>query len=197
MEEINKVIDERLGSDTEFQSSIENLSEEEKNSTIDSKRKELIDEELKGLREKALDADKHKKAYEDQKVRNEKAEKALREKENEKKSGELSTKDFYALTKANVPEEDIDDVAEYAKFKGISITEAIKSSVVKATLAEKAETRRVANATQVRSTRSQNTEPDGKSILEDIKSKGEDAIPEGGSREAEAIFWARRGRKPM
>lgn len=196
MEEINKLVDERMSGDTEFQVSIKDLSDEEKNPLIESKRKELTDLELNGLREKALDAEKHKKAYEDQKIRNEKAEKALKEKESEKKEG-FSTKDFFALTKANVPEEDIDDVADYAKFKGISVQEALKSSVVKATLAEKAETRRVANAAQTRSTRSQNTAPDGNSVIEDIKSKGEDKVPESGSQEAEALFWARRGRKPM
>ena len=197
MDEINKVIDERLSSDTEFQSSIADLSEEDKSSTIESRRKELFDEELKGLKERALEAEKHKKAYEDQKIRNEKAERALKERESEKKPEGLSTKDFYALTKANVPEEDIDEVAEYARFKGITVAEALKSSVVKATLAEKSEVRRVSNAMQTRSTRSQNTEPDGYSILEDARTKGEEGIPNPGSKEAEAMFWSRRGRKPM
>lgn len=54
----------------------------------------------------------------------------------------LSIKDTFALMKADVSEDDIEDVAEYAKFKKISIAEALKSSVVKSMIAEKEEFRK-------------------------------------------------------
>ena len=199
MDELNKLVDEKLAGDTEFQTTLSTLTDEDKNISIENKRKELFESEYKTLREKADKSEKAEETAKNQKTRAENAEADLKKiKPPEKKEdGQLSTKDFYALTKANVPEEDIDDVSEYAKFKGITISEALNSSVVKATLADKAESLRVAQATTVRSTRSQGIAIDGDTIISNIKNKGEDAIPEGGSKEAEALFWARRGKKPQ
>lgn len=61
-------------------------------------------------------------------------------------TGDLSTADIIALTKANIEPEDIDEVLDYAKHKKLSVTEALKSSVVKAILAEAAEHRKSAAA---------------------------------------------------
>lgn len=61
----------------------------------------------------------------------------------------LGTKDLYALMEAKVPQEDIDEVVEYAAFKKISVAEALKSSVIKTSLAEKAEQRTTAEAANV------------------------------------------------
>jgi hypothetical protein len=51
----------------------------------------------------------------------------------------LSFKDSFALAKANVEEDDIEEVADYAKLKKITITEALKSNFVKSLLKEKEE----------------------------------------------------------
>lgn len=82
-----------------------------------------------------------------------KAEKELKEKKEvkpEKKpaaqANGLSTTDIIALSRANIEDDDIDEVLEYAKFKKISVSEALKSSVVKATLSEKSEERKSAQA---------------------------------------------------
>lgn len=69
------------------------------------------------------------------------------------KAGEISTKDLYALMEARVPQEDISEVQEYAQLKGISISEALKATVVKSILNEKAEQRTVASATNVGATK--------------------------------------------
>lgn len=89
-----------------------------------------------------------------QKIRAEKAEKIVKSTKTEQvkespKSGDLGTKDLYALMEAKVAQDDIDDVVEYAKFKNITVQEALKSSVVKTLLSEKAEQRNVAEATNV------------------------------------------------
>lgn len=192
-------IEGKINGDTEFQASLENLGDDEKATLIEAKKVELLKTEAPTWFE---NASKHEKAYNDTKTRAEKAEAALKDKKPpvDKKADDasMSTKDFYALNKANVPEEDVDDVLEYAKFKGISVQDALKSSVVKATLAEKSETRRTAQATNTKGTRPQNTTTDGASIIANVKAgKGEDAIPAAGSAEAEALFWARKGRKPI
>lgn len=54
----------------------------------------------------------------------------------------LSATDLIALTKANLEETDLDDVLDYASYKKITVAEALRSSVVKATLAENAEKRK-------------------------------------------------------
>lgn len=65
----------------------------------------------------------------------------------------ISTKDLVALMENKVAEEDIDEVENYAKYKGISISEALKSSVVKTLIAESQEKRNTANATNTGSSR--------------------------------------------
>jgi len=68
-------------------------------------------------------------------------------KEEIKTTSELSSKDLLALMKAEVNEEDVDEVIDYAKYKGISVAEALKTGVIKTSLAEKVEQRKVADAT--------------------------------------------------
>lgn len=104
----------------------------------------------------------------------------------------LSAKDQYALAQANVHIDDFDEVVDYAKYKNISIQEALKSDVLKATLATKSEFRKTAQVTNTR-----NTQRSVAKISDDVllanASKG--IIPEKGSEDAERLFFLRRGRK--
>lgn len=91
------------------------------------------------------------------KIRAEKAErkpeKAETTKVAPKKSSDLSTLDIIAISKADIEPEDVEDVVEYAKFKGISVTEALKTPVIQTTLSQKKEMRQTALATSTGSTR--------------------------------------------
>ena len=61
--------------------------------------------------------------------------------------GKLSTFDLLALQKANIEtEEDLDEVVRWADYNKISVSEALKSNILKATLTEKAEERKSAMA---------------------------------------------------
>ena len=62
-------------------------------------------------------------------------------------NGNLNSKDMYALMQANVAEEDIDEVVEYATLKKISVADAIKSNYITSFLKTKAEERATANGT--------------------------------------------------
>lgn len=200
MNEFETEIQNKLDSDTEFQSSLAGITDEnEKSSVIESKRKELSETTFKELRDAAAGKTKADQIADDQRRRAEKAEGKLKEikPDTQNIDGSLSTKDFYALNKANVPEDDIDEVLEFSKFKNVSVSEALKSPILQAVLNQKVEFRRTASAAQTRSTRSQNVDMDGGTIIDNMRNKGEEAIPEGGSKEAEAVFWARRGRKPQ
>lgn len=88
-------------------------------------------------------------------------------------SGDISTKDIFALTKANIDEDDIQDIQDYAKFKKISIAEALKSSVIKNTLKEKQEKRDTANATNTGNARHSITKVSDEMILDKAK-KGQE-----------------------
>ena len=105
-------------------------------------------DDIEALRE---ELNKTKSAYESQKIRAEKAEARAKAKQAEKSyskqsNPELSTFDIIAVTKADLDEEGLKEVMDFAKYKGISVSEALKSPVIKATLAEKEENKRVAEA---------------------------------------------------
>ena len=55
---------------------------------------------------------------------------------------QLSSIDTISIMRANVHTDDIAEVVEYARFKGISISEALKSTVVRGLLSEKEEFRK-------------------------------------------------------
>jgi len=117
--------------------------------------------------------------------------KAQGTKENKTESS-ISPKDLYALMQANVHEDDIDEVAEYAKFKKVSIAEALKSDVVKTILSNKTEFRETAQKANTGAARRGATKVSDDTLLANL-SKGE--VPKPGSPEAEQLFWARRGGK--
>ncbi len=84
----------------------------------------------------------------EEKAKREKAEQTIikaKQKPKEETNG-LSTQDIIALTRANIEDEDIDEVLDYAKYRKISVAEALKSNVVKATLSERTEERKSAQA---------------------------------------------------
>lgn len=64
----------------------------------------------------------------------------------------LSQFDMFALVKANVEAEDIAEITDYAKLKGLSIADALKTPVVKTILSEKKQERETAAATSVKGT---------------------------------------------
>lgn len=78
---------------------------------------------------------------------------------------DLSPMDIIALGKADLPEEDIDEVQEYAAFKKISVTAALKDPVMSGILTNKAEVRRTAEATQTTRQHRGSQAPSGEDLL--------------------------------
>ncbi len=123
----------------------------------------------------ADEAEKRQKAEElanNYKVRAEKAERAKNRVETKMESG-LSSKDTIAIVNAKIHEDDVDDVLEYAEFKKIPIAEALKSSVIKATLKEKQELRDTATATNTGRTRQTSPQASGEVLLDKARKTGE------------------------
>ena len=78
---------------------------------------------------------------------------------------DLSTKDLYALMEAKVPQDDVDEVAEYARFAKLSIGDALKSNVVQTILKDKAEMRATADATNTGGARRVSAKVSGETLL--------------------------------
>lgn len=91
-----------------------------------------------------------------------------------------------------IHEDDFSDVKDMASFKKISIAEALKLPATKAILAEKAEFRKTAEVSNTGNARRGATQVSGDALLADL-AKGK--VPEAGTAEAEALFWAKRGGK--
>lgn len=132
---------------------------------------ETVEESVDEVRERLQKAEELANNY---KIRAEKAEKQA--KTQPKVETGLSSKDTIALINAKVHEDDVDDVIEYARFKKIPIGEALKSTVIKASLKEKEELRNTANATNTGRTRTPNSKVSGESLLDKAQKTGE--IPE-------------------
>lgn len=158
-----------------------NPEDEDQDSNPDETSDEFNEEETEEETSKEAEIAKN------QKIRAEKAEAELKKLKNQQAQqaqqaeGEgtpkkdLSTEDLYALIDNKVPQEDITDVKEYAQFKGISVAEALKSSVVKSVLSEKAEARKVAQGTNTGTSKRGVSKTPSSTLLEKFK-KGE--IPE-------------------
>lgn len=86
--------------------------------------------------------------------------------------GAMSQEDFYAVLKAEVPQEDINDVREYAALRNITVAEALKTNVVKTILSDKAEARNVEQAANVTSTKRGSGKVSDETLLERAR-KGE------------------------
>jgi hypothetical protein len=78
-----------------------------------------------------------------------------------KNQDELSSRDIFALTKANINEEDVDEILDYMKYRKVSMVDALKSNTLRGILKERDEQRNVANATNV------GTSKRGTSIISD------------------------------
>lgn len=110
---------------------------------------EELEESPEELKERLAKAEELANNY---KVRAEKAEKLAKAKP-PVTANELASKDLVAIMNAKVPEDDIDEVVEYAKYRKTSISEILKDPIMKATLDLRAEERNTAIAANTNSTR--------------------------------------------
>jgi hypothetical protein len=193
MDEQEQVIEETSQTSQTAESNTENQETEQE--TIVS-HEESSEEENAEVVAKS-EYDKVKQLADNYKIRAEKAEKKAKTSEkpvvqSQQQSGTLSPTDLYALLQAAVPQEDVAEVTDYAKLKGITVTEALKSSVVKNVLAEKAENRKVADATNITTTRRNTGKISDEMLLNTARSKGE--VPDGDA-EIQRLYQARQDAK--
>lgn len=113
----------------------------------------------------AEEAAKAKELADNYKIRAEKAERRTPE-ESTPKTG-LSQTDMILLARAEIHEDDIEEVLEYAKYKKIPVKDALKSTVIRSILAERNEERKTSDATAVGSKRQGSKPSSGSELLSD------------------------------
>lgn len=146
-----------------------------KNTVAESESK--LDEERKAKDEEAT---KNKELADNYKVRAEKAESKKKEEkpaEEPKVEPGLSQKDMIIIAKSDVHEDDLDEVIDYAKYKDISVAEALKTGVITTLLQEKNEERETAQATQTKGGHKGSVKQSEESIIEKAR-KGQEVDPE-------------------
>lgn len=161
---------------TQEEETTEEVTEEEADEVVE-------EEDVEELRKRAKLTDDYKK----------RAEKAEKENKNLKKtkepsSSDISARDAIALAKADLSDEDIDEVVDYAKYKGISVTEALRSPVMQNSIENRKEERTTAQATSTKSARS-TSKTAGEDLLKKAERTGE--VPTSDS-DMQAMIRARK-----
>lgn len=152
-----------------------------------------VDDEKESLKEKLKTMEAQKNHWRDKATKKSSSDEKDEDDDTEDStSTKITIKDQQALLRNNVHEDDIDEVVEYAAFKKISVSEALKSDVIKTTLSNKAEFRKTAETSNTSSAKKGASKVSDDTLVSKL-SKGE--VPEKGSEEAERLFWAKRGGK--
>ena len=179
--EIHALVEQKISEDADFQATLTDLSDEDKEVALNEKRTELTKQEFAAIEAKATKAEE---IANNQKIRVEKAEELAKqlkkpeEKETPKnEKSEYSLQDIRALS--DVHDEDVQEVVDFAKFKGISITEAKKNPTVQTILKQKTEERATAAATNTDKGRKPSSKISSEDLLDkfnqgDIPEKEED-----------------------
>lgn len=107
-------------------------------------------------------------------------------------SAEITALDAVALAKADVHEDDLEDILEVAKLRKVSVREALKLGLTQAIIAKNQEFRKSAQAANTGPAKQSSKKKTQGAILNDLR---EGKVPDKGSDDAEALFWARRGGK--
>ena len=148
---------------------VEETTPEVETEDVDTLKQQLADKDKQNVKlfERAKKAEGFEKQPDGSWVKVQKKSEPKAQEPSEKQDG-LSSMDTIALIGAKVTEkEDIDEVMDYAKLKGLSIHEALQSNVVKTILKDKAEQRATSEATNTGVARRGTSKPSPEKILQD------------------------------
>lgn len=182
--DIDKLVGERLTADTDFQSKLAALPEDQRPAATDVRRKEILADEFT----------KRDTIAGDQRRRAEKAEtdlEDLRKKPPQPAADpELTQDQMYALAHRGVHPDDVPEVKKAMKFLGISdLDKVLADPLTAAHLATRIEKRKSAGAADMGGGKGGQAGKSDSEIAADAM-KG-DKLPEKGSADAEALFRAR------
>lgn len=194
---IGEIVQKKMDEDTEFQSSLANLSDADKATRIAAKRDELIEAEYATA---AQEREQHKTTADNQKKRAEKAEQerdALKPPptgDNAEKP--LSYEEITALQGAKVHPDFVNSVKAAAKALNKSLVEALKDPIVKGQIERDNEQRTSAEVVDTTKTRPGAGAETDKEVLDRARGgNGQREIPAAGTEAAEKLYRARRANK--
>lgn len=165
---MDEISNEELDSQNQPVEETVNTEVVEDSSLEESEDLNALQEKNKKLFERAKKAEAEAKLL---KAERTKAEDQVKANPSEKQDG-LTPVDLYALIDAKVPQDDIEIVSDYANFKGISVAEAVKSSVMKTELAQRLEMRKTAEVTNTGSGKRTTAKVSDETLLDKAR-KGE------------------------
>ena len=192
--ELDTSIQAKIEADTDFQATLADLSDEEKEQTIIARKSEEFNKELATLKEESEKGKKAQELADNYKVRAEKAEKELKGSKFEKSDTEpsLTPKDTLALMEAKVTSDDIDEVVRVSKILGKTVAETLKDKTMQTILSERAEERKTAEIAQTGKNQRGSTKTTGADLLDRAEKTGEIPEDDEGMRK---IFQAKMARK--
>ena len=160
---------ENLDSTNETTEEVVNTDEvEETDDQSESEDLEVIKEKNKRLFERAKKAEAEAKLLKAERLKQEeqaKVKKVETKTESSEKQGDFDLEDVAVLVQKVSDKEDRDMVKDYAKFKKISLEDALKNNVIQAELKNRAEERTTAQATNTNGGRRGSTKPTPEQIL--------------------------------
>lgn len=140
----------------------------------------------------AEEAAKAKEIADNYKIRAEKAEKRVPKDDEPTPTQGFSQSDVILLARADVHDDDIDEVIEYARYKKISVKDALNSPVMKSLISERNEERKTAEATATGNSRAGTTPTSGNDLLKDAASGKVPESDEEISRLVDARFRSKK-----
>lgn len=151
------------------------------------------EEVIEEPKEKTPSSDKDKEIETLKKQKEHWRKKAKEAGETKKDTAELSTKDAMILMRADVHEEDIDEVVNFARYRNISISDVLKDTTMQTILANRKEERATEAAINIKGGKPTGAKKTDSQVIEELRKGGE--IPKPGTPEAEQMFKARYGVK--
>lgn len=138
----------------------------------------IAENEAELVKGREAQSKKEKELADNYKIRAEKAEKKAKgekidnEPEKSPKTDGLSSRDAIAIAKANVHEDDVDELIELAQFKKISVSEALKHKTWKTISAERTEERQSAEVANTSKQKGAISKVTGETLIDRVR-KGE------------------------
>lgn len=177
--------DQDVQLDEEIELEVEDVVEED-----DSTEEDDVDLQEENERLKKELADRDEKLKKDRI----KARKANKPKETEpsKTEDSITYKDSLLLAKADIHIDDVDEVIDYARYRGINIGTALKSNTIQAILKDRIEERNTANATSTKGGARGSSKVTSDTLINKAETKGE--LPDS-HEELMRLARARRGIK--
>lgn len=183
---------ETLNSSNETTEEVDNTDAvEENDAQSGSEDLETLQEKNKRLFERAKKAEAEAKLLKAERLKREEQAKVPQppvETPSKKQDG-LTALDAIAIAKANIHEDDVEEVVRWAKYNNITIKDALKDKTMQTILRDKEEIRSTANATSTGAARRNTSKPSPESILENA-AKG--IFPEDPAALAEARLASRK-----